>query len=103
VSKTVTILVVTPELWVHMPDLQGPGLGALAPPRGNQVGPAAPPEPVLKGILQAVYRNWIKVPVVPVQFKDAVATDLSAKQINSLICMIDIAVRRPSNWKLPRK
>jgi anionic cell wall polymer biosynthesis LytR-Cps2A-Psr (LCP) family protein len=46
---------------------------------------------VLKAILQALYSNWTKVPAVAAQFKDAVATDLSAKQINSLICMIEAA------------
>jgi anionic cell wall polymer biosynthesis LytR-Cps2A-Psr (LCP) family protein len=46
---------------------------------------------VLKAILQALYNNWTKVPTVVAQFKDAVATDLSAKQINSLMCMIEAA------------
>jgi anionic cell wall polymer biosynthesis LytR-Cps2A-Psr (LCP) family protein len=46
---------------------------------------------VLKAILQALYNNWTKVPAVVAQFKDAVATDLSAKQINSLMCMIEAA------------
>jgi polyisoprenyl-teichoic acid--peptidoglycan teichoic acid transferase len=46
---------------------------------------------VLKAILQALYNNWTKVPAVAAQFKDAVATDLSAKQINSLMCMIEAA------------
>jgi hypothetical protein len=41
--------------------------------------------------LQALYSNWTKVPAVAAQFKDAIATDLSAKQINSLICMIEAA------------
>jgi anionic cell wall polymer biosynthesis LytR-Cps2A-Psr (LCP) family protein len=46
---------------------------------------------VLKAILHALYNNWTKVPAVVAQFKDAVATDLSAKQINSLMCMIEAA------------
>jgi hypothetical protein len=46
---------------------------------------------VLKGILQALYGDLTKVPAVAAHFKDAIATDLSAKQINSLICMIEAA------------
>jgi hypothetical protein len=44
---------------------------------------------VLRATLIAIYDNWTKIPLIVAQFREAVATDLSARQINSLICMIE--------------
>jgi LCP family protein required for cell wall assembly len=44
---------------------------------------------VLHAILASLVNNWTRVPAVAAQFQEAVATDLSARQINSLICMIE--------------
>ena len=46
---------------------------------------------VLHAILAAMKDSWTKVPAAAAQFREAVATDLSAKQVNSLLCMIEAA------------
>jgi LCP family protein required for cell wall assembly len=51
---------------------------------------------VLRAILAALYQNWSRAPRAAAQFKGAVSTDLSARQITSLLCMIEAAGEQAS-------